>query len=255
MLVASNTRAAKLKRMARTLNLRYDNQVDSVLSPDSSAQAQFFKQGLHQFYHVLTFRDPGSFVRVCEDRIFSSPLDKKPLQAYTLVTAELTKDTFPSFVLKPRKSEQADSHPLPADLATRYTLSAPEGFSLPSMVISFLKAHPLCYVECTETALIYCEFSNASMEQLQPLRFRALQLIKDLVKKEDVKQVEEGTPKPQLTDEQLQAQILLKLQTASPRTPRATASNTHYIYGLILLVFLSAMMFLTWYALHNWVAK
>ena len=255
MLLASCTRTAKLKRMARTLNLRYDNQVDSVLSPDSSAKAQFFKQGLHQFYHVLTFRDPDAFVRVCEDRIFSSPLDKKPFQTYTLVTAELTKETFPTFVLMPKETNQEATRNLPAELATRYTLNAPEGFSLPSMVIGFLKAHPTCYVECTETALIYCEFNTSSIEQLQPLRFRALQLVKELVKKENMEQPAQVTPKLQLTEEQLQAQILLKLQTGPHTAPQTSTPGTRYIYGLILFVFLGSMLLLTWYALHNWVAK
>ncbi len=253
--VAANTRTAQLKRMARTLNLRYDKQVDGVLLPDSSANAQFFKRGLHQFYHVLTFQDAGAFVRVCEDRIFSSPLDKTPLYTYSLVAAELTKDTFTPFVLAPRTQDQAPGTNLPPELATRYTLSAPEGFVLPPIVVGFLKAHPACYVECTKTALLYCEFNTVSVAQLQPLRFRALQLLKELVKKtEPVQTAQAAVPAPKLTDEELQAQILLKLQSA-PRTNTQAPGTGRYIYGFILLVLLSAMLFMAWYALHHWVAN
>lgn len=254
----SGTRAAQLKRMARTLNLRYDNQVDSVLLPDSSAQAQFFKSDFHQFYHVLTFQDAGAFVRVCDDLIFPSPLDKKPSHTYSLVAAELTKDTFPPFVLKPRTQNQAPSTNLPPELAERYTLSTPDNFTLPPIVIGFLKAHPTCYLECTQTALLYCEFNIVPVAQLQPLRFRALQLLKELVKKtqptvQTVQPVAQAAP---LTDAELQAQLLLKLQSAPQASSQATAgTGGRYVYGFILLILLSGMLLAAWYMLHYWIAR
>lgn len=255
--IAANTRTAQLKRMSHTLNLRYDNQVDSVLLPDSSANAQFFKRGLHQFYHVLTFREADAFVRVCEDRIFSSPLDKTPLYTYTLVTAELTKDTFTPFVLTPRPQNQTPAHTLPPELAARYTLNAPEGFTLPPLVLGFLKAHPACYLECTPTALLYCELNTVSVAQLQPLRVRALQLLKELVKKtEPAPQAQPATvPAVKLTEAELQAQILLKLQTAPHSAATASRGGGRYVYGFILLILLGAMLFAAWYALHHWAMR
>ena len=253
--ILANTRTAQLKRMARTLNLRYDTQVDSVLLPDSSAKAQFFKRGLHQFYHVLTFQDADAFVRVCEDRIFSSPLDKKPLATYTLVAAELTKDTFTPLVLTPRTPGQAPGTNLPPELAARYTLNAPQGFTLPPEVIGFLKAHPTCYVECTPTALLYCELNTVPVARLQPLRFRAMQLLKELAKKpQPAVQAAAAVPSTKLRDEELQAQVLLKLQSA-PRTDTQTANDAKYIYGFILLILLGGMLFVAWYALHHWVVR
>ena len=254
--IVSNTRVARLKRMAHTLSLRYDKQVDSVLLPDSSDKVLFFKRGFHQFFHVLTFRESTAFVRVCEDRIFSSPIDKKPLHTYTLVTAELIKDTFPSFVLTPHTQNQEPSPNLPPELATRYTLDAPESFTLPPGVIAFLKAHPACYVECTQTALVYCEFGTVPVAQLQPLRLRAMQLLKELIKRAQtaVSTVQAVAPTSQVTDAELQAQILLKLQS-NPRGSVQTVEGTggRYIYGFILLVLLSGMLFVAWYALHHWV--
>ncbi len=253
--ILTNTQTAQLKRMAHTLNLCYDKQVDSVLLPDSSAKAQFFKRGLHQFFHVLTFREPGAFVRVCEDRIFSSPLDKRPLHTYTLVTAELTKDTFPPFVLMPRTQDQAPGHNLPPELAARYTINAPENFVLPPLVVGFLKAHPNCYLECTQTALLYCEFNTVSVAQLQPLRLRAEQLLKELVKKTESAQTAQQ-PATKLTDAELQAQLLLKLQTAPRNLSQASAGNGgRYVYGIILLGLLGGMLLLAWVALHHWVAR
>lgn len=254
--ILTNTQTAQLKRMARTLNLRYDKQVDSVLLPDSSAKAQFFKRGLHQFYHVLTFQEAGAFVRVCEDRIFSSPLDKKPLHTYSLVAAELTNDTFSPFVLMPRTQDQAPGTNLPPELAARYTLSAPEGFTLPPVVTEFVKAHPACYVECTQTALLYCEFNTVAIEQLQPLRLRALQLLKELVKKTEPVQTAQSTvpPAAKLTDEELQAQVLLKLQSAPHPAAPTSAVGARFLYGAILLILLGSMLLMTWFALHHGVA-
>ncbi len=243
------TRAAQLKRMARTLGLRYDAQLDSLLLPDSSAQVQFFRRGLHQFFHVLTFRESNAFVRVCEDCIFTSPLDKKPMRTYTLVGVELLKDTFSPFVLAPREPGQTACGNLPTDLATRYTLSAPEGFSLPPTVMGFLKAHATCYLECTVTALLYCELNTVPVSQIQPLRFRALQLVKELVRQPQENPQTAMVPAAKLSDAELQAQLLLKLQSAPKENLRAEGGR--YIYGLILLVLLGSMLFFTWYILQR----
>ena len=248
---AAATRTAQLKRMARTLGLRYDVQLDRILLPDSTNQAQFFKRGLHQFFHVLTFCESNAFVRVCEDRIFASPLDKKPLHTYTLVGVELLKDTFPPFVLAPREPGQPICTQLPEDLATRYTLNAPAGYSLPATVIGFLKAHDPCYLECTATALLYCELNTVPVAQIQPLRFRALQLVKELVSKT------QGTPQPtavptdKLTDAELQAQLLLKLQTAPRSTSQAPSTAGRYLYAALLLILLGGMLGLAAYLLQQ----
>ena len=252
--ILANTRTAQLKRMAHTLHLHYDKQVDTVLLPDSSAKAQFFKRGLHQFYHVLTFRDAAAFMRVCEDRIFSSPLDKKPVHIYTLVAVELTQGTFPPFILQPRMQEQTPGTNLPPELATRYTLNAPEGFALPSPVIGFLKAHPNCYVECTPTALLYCEFNTVPVAQIQPLRFRALQLLKEFVQKPQPAAQPATLATPQLTDAELQAQLLLKLQAAPRTASQPSRGNGRYVYAVILFALLGMMLLLAWYVAQHGIA-
>jgi len=253
--VITRSRTAQLKRMARTLNLRYDTQVDSVLPPDSSARAQFFKHNLHQFHQVLTFQEPEAFVRVCEDRIVSSPMDKKPLHTYTLVAAELTNGTFTPFVLMPHTQEQKPGTNLPPELAAHYTLSAPEGFTLPPLVIGFLKSHPACYVECTPTALLYCEFNIVPVAQLQPLRFRAQQLLKALTPKpQPAPAAKAAAPLSKLTDEDLQSQILLKLQSA-PRPTTQPAGNGRSVYAIILLALLGTLLLMAWYLMHYVVAR
>lgn len=247
--LVTNTRSAKLKRMAYHLNLRYDQHVENVVLPESAAQTQFFNQGLHQFSHVLTFRESNAFVRVCEDRIFTDPLRKTSTTIYTLVTAELTKNTFTPLILAPRTQNETVQTNLPPELAERYTLTAPENFVLPPAVIGFLKTHPTCYVECTQTAFIYCEFNVAPVRQIQPLRFRALQLLKELSRPSTTVPTPNITPANRLSDETLQTQILLKLQSAA-QAPLQSAPTGRYLYGIILLVLLSALLATAWYILH-----
>ena len=161
-------------------------------------------------------------------------------------------------MLMPRTPNEAPGTNLPPELAARYTLCAPEHFVLPPLVIGFLKAHPACYLECTQTALLYCEFNTVSVAQLQPLRFRAQQLLKELVKKAELTQPAQTAPTPtaQLTDAELQAQLLLKLQSAPRNLSHASAGNGgRYVYAVILLGLLGGMLLLAWVALHHWVAR
>ena len=245
----TNTRSAQLKRMAYHLNLRYDPQVENVVLPESASKTRFFNQGLHQFSHVLTFRESNAFVRVCEDRIFTDPLRKTPTTVYTLVTAELTKNTFTPLILAPRTSNEPVQTNLPPELAERYTLTAPEGFVLPPVVIGFLKSHPSCYVECSQTALIYCELKVSPVGEIQPLRFRALQLLKELSRPVAPVSTPNISPANSLSEATLQTQVLLKLQSATHPAAQAGASG-RYLYAILLLIFLGALLATAWYILH-----
>ena len=232
------------------MNARYEKQVDNPLLPDSSAQIKFFNQDCHQFFHVLTLRESGAFVRICEDRIFSSPLDKTPQHTYTVLTAELTRGTLAPFVLQPRTQDQAPGVNLPPELAARYTLDAPADFTLPPAFAGFLKAGPVCYIECTPHAFIYCEFNTLSAEQLQALRFRILQLLKELSANQPAPQAAPSSAP--LTDEVLQAHVMLKLQTATPSVTGIKGGR--HVYAIVLLMLLGSLLFVAWYALHHWVA-
>ena len=247
--LATHTRSAKLKRMAYHLNLRYDEQVESVVLPESASKTRFFNRGLHQFFHVLTFRESNAFVRVCEDRIFTDPLRTTPTTVYTLVTAELTKNTLTPLILAPRTPNEPVPTNLPPELAERYTLTASENFALPPAAIGFLKAHPTCYVECTQTAFIYCELNVAPVRQIQPLRFRALQLLKELSRPSATLAPSNVSPATGLSDDVLQSQILLKLQSAA-QAPLQSAPIGRYLYGIVLLILLSALLATAWYILH-----
>ncbi len=246
------SRGAQLKNMARNLHLRYDPQTENPLTQEAAKQVRLFNRGLHQFFHVLTWKDPGAFIRLCDDNVFTSPFDKAPSQQFTLATAELTRGQFIPFVLMPRTEKTAKMHPaLPPELAARYTLAAPENYRFPSGVLGLLKAGAPCYMETTQDTLVYHEFTTATLDQIQPLHFRARQFVQELRRAE--------TPvgkvnAPTKTEAEVQAEVLLKLQMG-PQAHTRAPDSARLMYGLILLVFLGAMCLLAWFALQRVAAR
>ena len=243
-------RSTQLKRMAYTLQWRYDSRLPAVLTEEAVAQTCFFRQGIHRFSHVLTLRESGTFMRISEDRISSG----QPT-TYTLVTAELMGGNFTPLILAPRRPQEAPGTNLPAELAEKYTLFAPDYFQLPDAVLGFLRASRPCYVELTPTAFIYHEFDVKPVADIQPLRYRAGQLVQALVAKP---QVVVSAAQTQLTAENLETTVLLKLRSASPVYSQAAATPAgkgRWTYGVIFLAFLAGMLFLIHYALMHWVAR
>ncbi len=244
-------RSVQLRRMAHTLGLRYDRVLSTLLTEDAAARFYFLRQGQHTFLHVLTYRESAAFMRVGTDRML---LPGKPPVTYTLVTAELTRGAFTPLILTPRlPGKQTHPHPaLPPQLAQRYELSAPDGFVLPAAVTGFLQTAIPCYLELTQTALIYHEFDQKSVSQIQPLRYRALQLLKALVHQPPLPAtavLQERTPT------NLDASLLLKLKTGAATYTQAAvkpAGSGRWVYGVLFITVLLALCIFTGYALKYW---
>lgn len=249
-------RFVQLKRMAYTLGLRYDACLDTLLTPDNEQNAYFFHQDEHRFCQVLTFREAAAFMRVSQDRVYAT--GKAPMRR-TLVTAELTCGTFTPLVLMPAQPGKPQTpHPaLPPELAPRYELSAPDDFTLPQEVVGFLKAAKPCYLELTQTALIYHEFDEKPVSQIQPLRYRALQLLKAFVRRPEIAPTASAAMQ-ELTQTNLDTTLLLKLQTASPTYTQAAVQPSgrgRWVYGVIFVVCLLAVCIFAGYALKHWVPR
>lgn len=257
------SRTAQLKRLAQPLQMRYDHQVEHVLTEDAFQYALFFQQGVHRFFNVLTKQEPGVFMRVCDDRIFASATAAAADQTYTLVTAELTRGKFTPVILMPRRAGQKNlAHPaLPADLMQRYVLTAPDDYRFTENVLGFLRAAKPCYLELTPTAFIYHEFDIKPADQIQPLRFRAKQLIAALVQQDETAPAPAAKPAPvaaePVSDAELQAQMLLKLQAVRQPSPagQQPAQSGWLVYGFVLLGLLIAVCLFASFALKNWVGK
>lgn len=249
----STTRTARLKRMARTLHLRYDKRVDNPLTPLSAQAVYLFNRSLCKFRQVLTWREPGMFIRLCQMDL-QNPAGESG-ECCTLATAELTRGDFIPFILQPHTSEKTAAHAaLPPELAARFTLSAPDHFQLPPQVIGLLKAGPACYLEASAYALVYHTYASLPVEQLQPMRLRVSQLARALRHVETSPEVTTTFFNlPAQTD--LQAETLLKLHAPSAAAGRVPSSpNGMKLFFLIVgLLIIIGLLWATQYYLHHWV--
>ncbi len=219
--------------MARGFNLRYQSRVDIPLTPLSAKEMKFFGRGFHRFSQVLTWEDQGAFVRACEDRVYASLSAKAPQALYTLWTAELTRGTFVPFVLIPRSQGQFIKEAVfPPELSSKYALIAPQGYQLPAKLVDLLKTGPDCYVETTLYSLVYHEYREVPVSQMQQVRFHVKTFVKALSK--DSKGI---SPRTSLTAEELQTSAMLSLQNSS-RTGISMSGTLRlfYVIGAFLIV-------------------
>ncbi len=241
----AQTRSFQLKRMANTLRLRYDRELNSLLTPENEEKLALFAQGAYRFTYVLTGHESGAFVRL-------SQASFRKGNTVTLVSVELTAASFTPLCLYPKKKEETLSSILPPDLAARYTLKAPPGYALPEEVLGFLRATRPCYLELTSNALVYHEFDSKPIRELQPLRWRIMQLVKVLAKQPEPQPV--STVSEQLTTESLEATLKLKnlsLGGSSFETSAPSAAGGHGVYAIILVLLLGGLCLLAWFALHQ----
>lgn len=239
--VAGTTRKAQLKRMARRFNLRYQTHVDSPLTPLSAKEMKLFGRGFHRFSQVLTWADPGAFIRACEDRVYASPFAKSPQTSYTLWTAELTRGTFTPFLLYPRtSSDTLAAHPaLPSELAARYILVAPKEYQLPVSLMKLLSATRNCYVETTSYSLVYHEYKTIPVSQLQQTRSHVKTYIKELSQMSaTIPPVAAGST---LAMAELQANTMLTLQQNS-HSAQKSSNFMRILYILIGFSMLSGIL-------------
>ena len=246
----STTRSARLKRMARTLHLRYDKKVDNPLTALAAQSVSLFNHSLHQFRQVLTWREPGMFIRLCQ-------MDSRSLAGgisnvrYTLATAELTRGNFTAFVLQPHTQEKTPVHPaLPPELATRFTLTAPDNFQLPPQVIGLLKAGPLCYLEVSSYALVYHTYTILSINQLQPMRLRTQQLARALMHADPTPVSPVSANMSAMAE--LRAETMLQMH--SPSAAGCSYGGVlKFIYRLIGLVFVVGVLWAVQHFLRSFV--
>ena len=215
------SRSVRLKQMARTLHLRYDATVEDLLTPLACQKIYLFTRALHKFKQVLTWREPTAFIRLCEAYTFT-PGQRLPTQHFTLAAAELTGGNMPSFILQPRTSaDTTATHPaLPAELATRFTLSAPH------------------------------TYQTLPVQQLQPMRFRVQQFIRALTLPSSQPTTATFRAASTLSLAELQAESLLKMQSPS-RPVNASPNTLRFVYLAFGLAFVFGVLFVAQYVLRH----
>ena len=247
------TRGVRLRQMASTLGWQYARKTVQLLTEENFTQLALFRYARCKFRHIVTIREKGGFLRICQAQIAHASKS----QTYTLVSVELTQVALPRMILSYHQTKPASSGNLPAELSMHYSLQAEPGYKLPNAVVNFLKTAHACYIETIPTALVYHEYGTVSVKQLQALRFRVMQLVKEL-KQETVVDLAEQMPQAvstsqvtptSLTPVELQAEMLLKMHTSSRVT--SPVANGKWIYALVLLMMLAGMCILAWFLLRQ----
>ena len=243
--ILNTTRAARLKHMARVLNLRYQSHIDNPLTALSAKYTYFFNQGFHKFCHVLTWNDSGAFIRVCEDQIYALPMDQTPQNRLTLVTVELMRGSFVPMIIAARQDDKSPVHPaLPPELANRYVLTAPDSYRLSDELIGLLKNNPICYLETGLYSLVYHEYKEVPVVQIQQLRFRVKQFIKELIQ-QPIPAPVAAVNKVSLSAGELESSVLLTLQTRQHE--KSFANGWRICYLIIMLFILAGILVISKY--------
>lgn len=184
-LIAEQSRSAKIKRYAARNRCTFDKRKDSLTTQQTAGRLEFFKDYFHLFFNVMTFSDKLAFMRLADDKIYTD--DKPDTQPVfvSVFTAEFRARTFPALKIAGRQSAFKDSQYTlvktnisPVDSC--YVIHAPNqasGILLTAFIINLLKRQKDVYLEVNDNALVYHENRLFSVEEYPQFHFRAMQVL------------------------------------------------------------------------------
>ncbi|MBR4592438.1 MAG: hypothetical protein IKO35_04435 [Elusimicrobiaceae bacterium] len=262
LLATTQTRTAKLARMARASGCTFDKNKDSITTQLTAGRLEFFTLFFHQYHNVFTYSDHLSFIRLADDIIYLDDKPKTKPIPITIFTAELKNSQFPLLKAAPLKSPFAPSQyalmktNIPA-IDARYRIHAPSpasGLLFTPMITGLLKTRPQIYLELNDNAMVYHEHALVPVEELESFRFRAMQILGDLeTLLEKIDNKEQQTDTPQKHSSELRASAMLQsLDPAASATPVATGLPRSIWFFALLLIFLG-ISFFSWFVLRHWI--
>ena len=107
-LIAEQSRSAKIKRYAARNRCTFDKRKDSLTTQQTAGRLEFFKDYFHLFFNVMLF-DKLAFMRLADDKIYTD--DKPDTQPVfvSVFTAEFRARTFPALKIAGRQSAFKDT--------------------------------------------------------------------------------------------------------------------------------------------------
>lgn len=184
-LVAEQSRAAKIKRYAARNRCAYDKRKDSLTTEQTAGRLEFFKDYFHLFFNVMTFSDQLAFMRLADDKIYTDDKPGTKPVFVSVFTAEFRSRTFPALKIAGRQSVfKTSQYTLvktnisPVDSC--YVIHAPSqasGVLLTAFIINLLKRRQDVYLEVNDNALVYHENKLFSTDEYPQFHFRAMQVL------------------------------------------------------------------------------
>ncbi len=248
----SNTRRAKLERLAKLIHQPFEEERDYITTEQTAKQLDFFTAyKSHTFKNVFTFTDSSAFMRLADDDLH---LPANPPLSVTLFSAELKHGGLPALKIAPTHSPLATARDIkPFPLTAHYTLFTPEPNKetiLPKAILSLLQMHPNIYLEMNDNAFIYHEHTLIDPQELQTFRLRAIHLLQEILR---ATQKEKPTAPAAAQTTATQAEVMLAALTLPHPTEPSGGSSWRKIGFIALLAFLIGICLLAWTVLQRFV--
>ena len=257
LVVSASSRKTQMSRFASSMGCRFVDKKENIITEITANKMDFFTQFVHRFENVITFPQAGTFIRVGDD-IFYPEGQSKQVSNYTLLSAELMVNHFPSLKIEPISNVTRTGRYVPVrtnieEIDKNYNIFLPPdtALNLSPAMCSFLKAQKGMYIESADNVCIMHSYKVLLPEEIQPFRFRALQLISDL----EIVPEKKEEQKEKTIDAGTRAEAMITALMASHGRPVEKKKSSNGMLFLIILVVGGGMLFFAYYFLKHMVAR
>lgn len=257
LLASLSSRKAKMSHFASSMECRFVAQKENIITEITANKMDYFTQFVHRFENVITFPQAGTFIRVGDD-FFYPENNSKQVYNYTLLSAELMVNHFPYLKIEPASKATHTERYVPVrtnieEIDKNYNIFLPPdtALNLSPAMCSFLKAQKGMYIESADNVCIIHCYKVLLPEEIQPFRFRALQLISDL----EIVPEKKEEQKTKTIDAGTRAEAMITALMASHGRPAQKKKSSNGMLFLIILVIVGGMLFFAYYFLKHMVAR
>jgi hypothetical protein len=264
----AGTRSAKLRSVAKMLNIRFDRTRDTITTDSTAGHLEFFARFFRLYFNVCTFSDALAFMRLADVHVFLDENPKSKPLVMTVFTAEMKRTQFPGLKIVPHKSPFAACNYTFASKVSAlektyriYGSCQQTGLLLTPAIVTFLKNHPDTYIEANDNAFIYHEHRLITVEDFQTFRLRALQILHEMERAIQTAQqtaaaeTKPDTPQNKPEDKKDsfdQAEAMLAALSAGHNSPTEPSSNKWMGASIvILLVGAVVLSIVAWALVHR----
>ena len=255
LVAGSFSRKAKMSRFARTMGVRFAPEKENIITEITANKMDYFIQCVHRFENVLTFAQGGTYMRVGDDTYYPEGKPRQK-QLCTLFSAELMINHFPSLKIEPASRATHTEQYVPVrtnieEIDKNYNIFLPPdtALNLSPALSSLLKNQKDIYFESADNVCIMHCYKMLTPEEIQPFRFRALQVVSDL-EIAPPKPTEEG--KSAAVDAGTRAEAMVAAMMAAHARPagKGTKSSGPMLL-VIMMIGLAGMLAFAFYFLKH----
>ena len=263
LIASSSSRKSKMARLAQNMGVRFVPEKENIITEITANKMDYFTQFLHRFENVLTFAQGGTFMRVGDD-IFYPEGKPKQKQHVTLFSTELMLNHFPTLKIEPvshsthtERYVQVRTNIEEIDKNYNIYLPPDTALNLSPALAMLLKTQRNIYFESVDNVCIMHGYKLLESDEIQPFRFRALQIVSDLEVKNAEPEKKGAQPAANATaDAGTRAEAMMAAMMASHAHPTEKKSKSSGAMVLvIMMVALGGMLAFAFYFLKHVMAR